>query len=124
MRQVGGQSLIIEKRPIGAAQILDEVLAVLLADLAVTTRDPPLKPPIRSQIDIREDTMSGVQPSYMDVLLRWELNLTTRRENSDPQHGVQWLIPLLLGVTIPGMRLGSRQVLLRNRFGSEWATGK
>jgi hypothetical protein len=78
MGQIGCQSLTIEKGPVGASQVLDEVVSPAIPDLAMAARNPSLKPTIWREINVWEDPVRGVETPNMNLFGSRELDLTTR----------------------------------------------
>jgi hypothetical protein len=88
MGQIGCQSLAIEKGPVSASQVLDEVVSPAMPDLAMAARHSSFKAAIRREINVREDPVRGVETPNVNLFGGGELDLTARGQDLYPQHSL------------------------------------
>jgi len=90
-------------------------------DLAMMAGHASFEPAIGTQVQVREDTVSGIEAPDVDLGGRWELNLTVRGFDPDPERYRRSFYRFFDSFTGPGIRSRDRQLLFGKRFGSQRA---
>jgi hypothetical protein len=111
VRQVGSETLSIKKRAVGAADIFHEIRRTPLVNLAMTARDPSLKPTIGGEIEVWKNPMGRVEAPDMHFGSGWQPDLPVGGCDLEVERSRRRLAVLSL-FTDPGIGARDRQLLV------------